>query len=209
MSTSTPTKTVGTTLKPRLVVGTIVLWLAYVVVYTWHPGDALAAVLEFLPGILGVGLFIAAGFRPEDCYLRLAPISRTGLAMLAAFFLFLIPILLTGQWSGWNWASALVYAPASGIAQELFFRATLLPLFMNAFRERTLLAVSLHSVLFALWHGPLAFRTAPLPGAIAVVVVTFLGGVIWGWQAQHDRTVAWTMTHHTLYLMVMSLFVWE
>lgn len=187
----------------------VLLWLAYTVIYTLHPTDELAAALEFIPGILGLGTLALAGFSRDECFLRAAPISRTGLALLGVFFIFLTPILLTGEWSGWNWKSALVFAPASGISQELFFRATLMPTLLKVLGGRTLLAVTVHSVLFAAWHMPVAFTTAPIAGAVAVILVTFIGGMIWGWQVQRDRTVAWAMGQHVLYLIAMSLFVWE
>jgi hypothetical protein len=56
---------------------------------------------------------------------------------------------------------------------------------------------------------PVAFTTAPIAGAVAVILVTFIGGMIWGWQVQRDRTVAWAMGQNVLYLITMSLFVWE
>jgi hypothetical protein len=33
--------------------------------------------LGFVPGALGIGALLAAGFEPEDCYLRISP-KRTG-----------------------------------------------------------------------------------------------------------------------------------
>jgi membrane protease YdiL (CAAX protease family) len=188
----------------------LVLWAVYTVVYTLPLGDALSAALEIIPGVLGLTVLIAGiGFKPGECYLRLGPISRKGLALLMSFFIVLIPILLTGRWVGWNWTASLIYAPASGIVQELFFRASLLPITIRLFERSRLLAVVVQSALFAIWHVPLAFTTTPLTGAIAVVIVTFIGGMVWGWQVQHDRTVYWAMCQHIVYLILMSLFVWE
>jgi hypothetical protein len=47
---------------------------------------------------------------------------------------------------------------------------------------------------------------APAPATFAVAVVTFLAGLGWGWQVQHDRTIVWTVAQHILFLMLMSLF---
>lgn len=186
------------------------LWLVYTVVYTLPLRNALSAALEIIPGALGLRVLIAGlGFKPEDCYLRLRPISKQGFALLMSFLIVLIPILLTGRWVGWNWTAGLIYAPASGIAQELFFRASLLPITIKLFKRNRLLAVVVQSALFTIWHMPLAFTTAPLAGAIAVVIVTFIGGMVWGWQVQRDRTVYWAMCQHIVYLILMSLFVWE
>ncbi len=197
--------------RPRLVwaaAAVLLLWVYFTAVYTWAPGGLLSAGLELLPGVLGVGfLLLAGGFRPRDCYLRPARISGKGFLVLALFLLALVPIFLSARWAGWDWQAGLVIAPLSGIGQELFFRSSLLPVLTKLMR-RPGLALLLHAVLFALWHVPLALRTAPLAGAIAVTVVTFLGGLVWGWQVQHDRTVYWAMGQHVLYLVLMSLFTW-
>ena len=186
------------------------LWVAYVVVYSLPLHDTLVGILlELIAGVVGVGVLLAAGLRRRDCYLRLGPISRQGLAVLAALFLVLIPPLLSGQWVGFRLLPMLVYAPASGIAQELFFRATLLPTFVKMLGRRPGLAVGLHAVLFALWHVPRSLMTAPvapIPATIAITAVTFLAGVGWGWQVQHDRTLVWSLAQHVFFLMAMSLF---
>jgi len=187
----------------------LLLWAVYTTIFTLHPSDAISAIVEFIPGIIGITVLLVAGFTSEQCYLRLAPISKRGLLLLVVFTLALIPILMTGKWVGWSWLPVLVYAPASGIAQELFFRSSLLPIVISVFKEKRLKAVLVHSLLFTLWHVPLAFTKAPLPGAIAVTIVTFIGGMIWGWQVQRDRTVYWAMIQHIIYLMIMSLFIWE
>ena len=186
----------------------ITLWVVFTVIYSLNLGGPLEAILFFIPGLLGISILILAGFEPKQCYLRVARISRAGLVVLAAFSVMLVPILLSGEWVGWNWLSVLIYAPASGIAQELFFRATMLPVFLMLLRGRPLLAVFLHSVLFAIWHVPLAFITAPVPGAVAVILVTFLGGMAWGWQTQRDGTLIWAVLQHCLFLMAMGLFEW-
>jgi membrane protease YdiL (CAAX protease family) len=185
------------------------LWLIYTVVYTLHLDDSLSTALEFIPGILGIITLLVAGFSPRECYLYFQAISRRGILLLSAFSLLLIPILLSGQWTGWNWLSGLLYAPASGISQELFFRVSLLTIFTRTFRAKPFLAVFLQAVFFAIWHMPLVFTEAPLTGAIAVSVVTFIGGLAWAYQVQHDKTVYWAMTQHIIYLMAMSLFTWD
>jgi membrane protease YdiL (CAAX protease family) len=190
------------------IISILLLLIAYAVVYTVQLNDALAAFLEFLPGIFGILILLVSGFNNRDLYLQKASISRRGALFLSAFTLVLIPILLTGDWAGWHWLPFLVYAPASGIAQELFFRAALLPFLMKISKGKALSAVVIQAVLFTLWHVPLAFAQAPMAGAISVVVVTFIGGIIWGWQVQHDKTVYWAMVQHIVYLMIMSFFSW-
>ena len=185
------------------------LWAVYTTIFTLHPSDAISAIIEFIPGVISIIVLSFAGFSSEQCYLRLATISKQGLFLLTIFTLALIPILMTGEWVGWSWLPVLVYATASGISQELFFRSSLLPVVISVFKEKRFMAVFVHSLLFTLWHVPLAFTKAPLPGAIAVTIVTFIGGMIWGWQVQRDRTVYWAMIQHVIYLMIMSLFIWE
>jgi len=188
----------------------LILYAAYIIIYTLPLSDGLAAIIELIPGVFGVTVLIV-GFRfnPEECFLHWKSISKQGFILLASFFIILIPVIMTGRWTGWNWTAGIIYAPASGVAQEMFFRATLLPVIIRLFKSHRLLAVVVHSLLFSIWHAPLAFTTAPLGGAIAVIIVTFIGGMVWGWQVQRDRTIYWAMIQHIIYLMLMSLFVWD
>ena len=187
------------------------LWAVYTAMQTMVVLERLPepvyAIVGVLPGILAVGALLAAGLSPEACYLRSARLSWPGLGVLAAVFVFaLAAILPFGTWAGWNWVKALVYAPASGIAQELFFRSALLPAIWAICGRRTVLALILHSVLFGLWHiGPL-FVGAPLPIVAAIMFVPFLSGIGWGWQVDRDRTVVWAMIQHSLIWVLGSPF---
>ena len=199
--------------KPRLSLRSalwviLLIWLAYTILYTLNSDNAPSAFLEFLPGILGVATLAAAGFSIEACHLRLAPISKTGLILLGASLLLMPMVWFTGSWIGWDWTAALVYAPASGISQELFFRATLLPICLATFKTKPFLAVLLHALLFAAWHIPKASMTAPLGGVIGVVLVTFACGLLWGEQVRRDRTVVWLMGVHSLILIINSFLTW-
>jgi membrane protease YdiL (CAAX protease family) len=185
------------------------LWLVYTLVYTLPFDENLSALLEALVGASGVVVLLAMGFKREELFLQFKPVSKRGLVALGLATLALIGPLATSQWVGMRWMSLLVYAPLSGVTQELFFRASLLPAIQRLCGDKTWSALILHAVLFGLWHVPLAYLVAPISPWVAVValfVVTSLAGLAWGWQAQHDRTVAWTMLHHTLLLMLMSLF---
>ena len=179
------------------------LWLGYTALQTLSVMERVdkptTVLLGFLPGLLGVGVLLAAGFARADCSLQFRTLSRKGLAVLVAVFVFaLAAILPAGVWQGWSWVAALVYAPADGIAQELFFRAALLPAVESILKRRPRLALIAHSALFGLWHiGPL-FLGAPVWAVIAIMVVPFLSGIGWGWQVRHDRTVLWAMVQHSL-----------
>lgn len=99
-------------------------------------GQACAAVPGFVPGIPGAGFLLVVGLSLEECYLPYRPISGKGLAVLVAVFVFaLAAVRPASHWTGWHWSAALLYAPASGISQELFFRAALLPALMELSSE--------------------------------------------------------------------------
>src|SRR4030042_639097 len=194
--------------KPRLMSSAWVmlfLWLLYTLVYTLPFDNNLEAILEALAGVLGIVILLAMGVTRQDLYLQVQSISKRGWIALGLATLALIGPLATSPWVGVRWLPLLVYAPLSGITQELFFRASLLPAIQRLCGGKTWSSLVLHAVLFGLWHVPLAYLAAPISPWVAVLalfVVTSLAGLAWGWQVQHDRTVVWTMLHHSLLLMV-------
>ncbi len=189
--------------------GVLLLWLLYTLLYSLNPDNRPTAFLEFIPGILALGLLRAAGFGWQDCFLHRARLSRAGLGLLAASFIFVPLMLATGRWTGGSWQGALVYAPAIGVSQELFFRAALLPILMAALKGRPNLALVLHALLFAAWHIPKPILAgAPAGGIIGIVAVTFICGLLWGRQVQRDGTVFWLMGYHSLVLIINSFFTW-
>ena len=198
-------------------------WLLYSVLQTLlvleRLSEAQMAFFGFAPGLLAVGALLAAGFSRAELYLRVAPLSRRGFVTLTAVFVLALSVLIpSGAWRGWSWTAALVYAPASGVAQELFFRAALLPALLVVFDQQTRRALWPHSVwghalwghalLFSLWHiGPL-FSGAPLFIVAAILGVTFVSGLGWGWQVQHDKTVIWAMIQHSLIWVIGLQFAY-
>lgn len=189
----------------------LLCWLAYTTLQTLTVMQRLPepvyAIAGFLPGIVCVGVLLAMGYSREECYLRYKPLSRAGLAVLAAVFVFALSAVLPfGTWRGWDWTAAIVYAPTNGISQELFFRSALLPVALVTFPKHGGLALIAHSVLFGLWHiGPLLLGT-PLPIAAAIMLVPFLSGLGWGWQVKRDGTVIWAMVQHSLIWVAASPF---
>ena len=199
-------------ISPGLAVGLVILlWLGYTALQTLSVTGCVSegwnAALGFLPGLLGVAALLGAGLSVEDCFLRVRRPSWQGLAVLAAVFVFaLAAILPVTVWQGWSWLAALVLAPASGVSQELFFRAALLPAARLLLKERPGLALVAHSALFGLWHiGPL-FVGAPVWAVVAVMLVPFLSGLGWGWQVTRDRTVVWAMVQHSLIWVIALQF---
>lgn len=207
-----PGRSLGYTTRVALALAAIlVYWLLYTALHILSVagivGKAWAAALGFLPGILGVGTLLAAGLSSEDCYLRYRPLSRKGAVVLVAvFFLALAAVLPVSHWTGWDWSAALLHAPASGISQELFFRAAVLPALTAVFRGGPRIPRIAHAALFALWHIPPLFVGAPPWAVLAVIAVPFLSGIGWGWQVQTDRTVLWAMIQHSLIWVVGSTF---
>jgi len=208
-ASSAPSRTLA---KPTVLVSAVILlWAGYTVLQTLFVlgtfGDMASAILGFVPGILGLGVLLAAGLSRQECYLVVRPLSWTGFAVLGAVFVFAeAAILPVSVWQGWSWQAALIYAPASGISQELFFRSVLLPAMQRVLKRRRGWALVLHSVLFGLWHiGPL-FLGAPLWAVMLVMLVPFLSGLGWGWQVTRDRTVLWAMVQHSLIWVIALQF---
>ncbi len=188
----------------------LTIWLAYTVVQTlanvWRWDEGVVALVEFVPGLLGLAVLFAAGFIARDCYLVFARLSWAGLAVLVAILIAAPAVMLPfAQWHGWSWSAALIQG-SGGLSQELFFRAVLLPTLLAIFRTRPVVALVLHSVLFGLWHIAPLFMGAPLLIALAIMFVPFLCGMGWGWQVKRDGTVVWAMAQHSLIWVIMSLF---
>ena len=189
---------------------TLLMAVLYTLIDVLQPPEPRYTLLAFLPGAISLVALRAAGLSRLELNLRLAPLSKAGLAALAATTLLMLPILgSASSFTGWRWLPALVYAPASGIAQELYFRAALLPGLERAFGHKKTLALLIHSVIFVGFHYR-TFQAIPsFPIFLLVAAVLFLAGCGWGWQVQRDRTVVWSMLQHSLFLVPMSLFGWD
>jgi membrane protease YdiL (CAAX protease family) len=186
--------------------GTAVAYTALEFVQPPEPWYAALSLALCVAGVLALG---ALGFSREGRRLRLAPLSLAGAGMLLGATALMLPVLASSTGLlGWRWLPALVYAPASGIAQELVFRGTVLPVFERALPGRPVVALVCHSVMFVAWHLRTFTLVPTLSAALAVAAVTFLGGLAWGGQVQRDQTVVWSVVQHSLCLVVMSMFGW-
>ncbi|HSF82676.1 MAG TPA: CPBP family intramembrane glutamic endopeptidase [Anaerolineales bacterium] len=187
------------------------LWLAYTGLFALYLNKGLETLLDPLPGLLGVGVLRAMGLTRKDCYLRFAAPSKKGTLVLVGMFGLAVPIvwsgLAQGSWVGVKWDEALLFAPLSGISQELFFRATLLPVLLLAFRGKPISGLLISSGLFSLYHAGM-FRVAPAGAALTGLLVTFLYGLGLGWQVQHNRSVVWAMLHHAAMQAILRMFAW-
>jgi hypothetical protein len=183
--------------------GVLLLLIPYTVYFWFDPAGVAGVVLGFIPGLVAVGILLAAGFALRECNLQVARITRRGLLVLVALTPLLAVILTAGEWSGWDLGYAL-QAALSGISQELYFRAALLPVAVWLFPARLWWALGVHAGLFVAWHLHM-FMEAPLVAWVPIIIVLFLTGFGWGWQVHHDRTIVWTMLQHSLFLIAMSL----
>jgi hypothetical protein len=188
---------------------TLIMGIAITVLDMVQPKEPALSILAFVPGAVSIAVLSASGLGRAELNLRLAKASFPGLVVLAATTLLLLPILGSNTgWTGWHWLPSLVYAPASGIAQEIYFRASLLPALERALHGKKAAAILLHAVIFVGYHFR-TFRSVPsLPIAILVAIVLFVAGCGWAWQVQRDRTVVWAIGQHSLFLMLMSMFEW-
>jgi len=192
----------------------VALTFAMAVVYTtldvMQPREPVLSLLALAPGVVACASLLAAGVSPSDLRLRLAWPSFTGAAVLAGVTMLMVPVLASSTgYTGWRWVPALVYAPASGIAQELFFRSALLAALEHLVPHRPGVALVSQSAVFVAFHLRTLLSVSSLPIAFLVAAVILLGGCGWGWQVQRDRTIVWAIALHGLMLVAMSMFGWS
>ena len=186
----------------------LLTYIFYTVIYTIQLNEITGTFLELTPGIIGITVLLFCGYTPRELFLCKARLSLKGALLLLIFFIVLIPILVTGEWVGFDPIDMFLIATLGGITQELFFRNALLPYCMRVLKGKRFIALVIHAILFSLWHLPLILIEAPVAGVIGVTIVTFIGGLVWGGQVQRDETVYWAMGQHIIYLMLMSMFTW-
>jgi len=174
--------------------------------YNWS--DPFVLIVWFFPGIIGFFVLQKRGYNREECFLSFKALSKTGFLILIISVIISLSFMLpSGIWSGWNWLEALVYAPGSGVSQELFFRCVLLPVCLEITNGRKHLAIFIHTILFGIWHIGV-FCLAPWWIAILVVLVPSIAGYLWALQVQRDKTVIYAIITHCLILVISSMFTW-
>jgi membrane protease YdiL (CAAX protease family) len=186
----------------------LTLCLLYIAFNIAYLGTSISEFLGFIPAFIGLLVLFKAGFTKRDCCLQIAQISRRGLILLLVLtFLVVGSMLPFFRWRELDWVALLIYAPATAISQELFFRSTLLPALTRALKVKTTLALLLHAALFGIWHAGV-FRFAPFGVGMFVILVPTISGLVWGWQVRKDGTVLWAMLQHTAVQMFMRLSNW-
>ena len=185
---------------------TQILNLTVLTGFNWR--EVFIFVFCFFPGIIGIVILRRRGYSFEECYISFKPLSKIGFLVLSSSIIISLSFMLpSGSWSGWNWLEALVYAPGSGITQELFFRCVLLPVCFKFTKGKKHLAILLHTVLFGIWHIGV-FWLAPWWISILVVLVPSIAGYLWALQVNRDKTVIYAIITHCLILIISSMFIW-
>lgn len=179
----------------------VALWAPYTALNTLFPGPLLTYSLGLILAGAALAMLRSGGVAPCDLGLCLARPSAAGLLALATLSLFIPLALSLGRGQPWQPLDDLVYAPASALGQELYFRAALLPALLGRRTIPSCAAVPLQALLFALWHVR-AFRVVAVAPAVAVLAGAFAAGAIWGWQVRRDRTILYAVAEHTLFLIV-------
>ena len=182
-------------------------------VITWidvlQPAEPILSIIAFIPGLISITALLLSGMSRANLYLRIGKISGRGFLVLIATTVLLLPILGSSTgFGGWKWLPALVFAPASGIAQEIYFRGSLLPALEKSVKDNKVIALLLHAMVFVGYHFRTFHSVPSLPVAMLVAVVLFLAGCGWAWQVQRDKTIVWATVQHSLFLMIMSMFEW-
>jgi membrane protease YdiL (CAAX protease family) len=174
----------------------MVLWLPYMLLNLFFPGPVLTYALGLSIALLALISLKLAHVPAIGIYPRIP--SRESVVALAILTLFIPLALLIGRGQSWDWLGNMVYAPASALGQELYFRSALLTAFGRYGSRR---AILLQATLFALWHAR-AFRIVPAWEALLVLLGTFIAGIIWGWQVRKDNTTFYAFIQHLLFLIV-------
>jgi membrane protease YdiL (CAAX protease family) len=188
---------------------TLLLWGIYTTFQIIFLDQPFVALIGLLVGILAITALLMSGLSFADCYLKFSPISKRGAWLYIAIFMLWLGIVIpTGGKPQWDWQAIFIFAPATSIAQEIFFRSALLPALLLLLRGNFRRALFIHSILFAIWHMGVFTTNAPPAAAMVVILVPFLISFAWGWQVHRDRTVLWSILHHTLLQMVMRMFAW-
>ncbi len=213
MNTNSAAIKVASVILPRWLIIVIVLLMGafYTFLDIRQLTEPLNSILSFVPGLLSFAAIIFTKMQPSisQSYLIPRKLSIHGSIALAVVIVCLLPILLsTSGKVGWHWLPALVYAPASGITQELYFRASLLPAMEGLVHNRKLAAIFLQSTVFVVFHLRTFISIGANPILAVVVVVLFVAGSAWGYQVQKDRTIIWAVALHGTFLVIMSMFKW-
>ncbi len=186
--------------------------VALVVPYVFLNLLALEPFVRYAAGLVlahaALGILVWAGLprvpaRGRALSLRCRSILRAGFTTVtvvlgAVLVAMLLAVLLhRGRPIDWIWVG--LYAPASALAQELYFRGWLLAALDELWPDAPDMAVALQAGLFALWHVR-AFLEAAGVMAMLFVAGTFVAGLMWGLLVRRQGSLASSIVTHTLAL---------
>jgi hypothetical protein len=178
----------------------IALAVPYTVLNTLFPGPVLTYASGLAIALVALGVLWLAGMPPAACAVRVAPLSRRGALVLGGLLLYLPVALWLGSGHPRDWVAVLVYAPASALGQELYFRGALLAVLGQIGAARGRRAVALQALAFAVWHVR-AFRVVAPGLALLALSGTFVAATMWGWQTRRDGTLIYACLQHTAFLL--------
>lgn len=179
----------------------VALCVPYVALNTLFPGPVVSYSGGLVIAGLALALLLRAGATPSVCGLRILPLSRQGALLLLLLSAFIPAALLLGRGQPFSVLDDLIYAPASALSQELYFRSALFVALRSLLPGRFRAALVVQAACFAIWHIRAFTVVAALP-ALGVLFVTFLAGLLWGLQVARDRTILYAVVQHTLFLIV-------
>lgn len=179
----------------------LALWMPYALLNTVFPGPALTYALGLTLALAAQAALGLAGTGRDARLLRLGPLSWQGALILALLSLFIPAALLAGRGQPFSPLDDLVYAPASALAQELYFRSALLVALDWLLDGRARSVLTIQAALFALWHIR-AFAVVGLGPALGVLALTFIAGLLWAAQVRRDRTMVYAALQHALFLIL-------
>jgi membrane protease YdiL (CAAX protease family) len=184
-----------------LAVGIVIaLAIPYMALNFYFPGPELTYALGLALALIALVALWLAGVSPGACGVRLAPLSRRGGIVLALLLLYLpVAVWLRGD-RPWELVDALVYAPASALGQELYFRGALLTALGRIGATRGWRAIAVQALAFGMWHLR-AFRVVAPGLALVVVGGTGAVGALWGWQTRRDGTLLYAFAQHAAFLI--------
>jgi hypothetical protein len=177
----------------------VLLALPYALLNFSFPGPLLTYSLGLGIALLSVLLLYRAGVRLTNPFRTTLPSLRGGL-LLTIPLLYLPAAAAIGR-SQPVGGSELLFGVCSGVAQELYFRYSLIVGLEELLPRHIPIVLGLQAALFGLWHAR-AFAVVGVLPALAVVGGTAIAGLLWGLEAHRDRTILYAAAEHSLLLIV-------
>jgi hypothetical protein len=177
----------------------VLLALPYTLVNFFFPGPLLTYTLGLAIALLAVLLLHRSGVQLTNPFRMILP-SLRGALLLAIPLLYLPAAAAFGRIQPVG-SDELLFGMYSGVAQELFFRYSLIIGLEHLLPRHGMLVLGIQAALFGLWHAR-AFAVVGVLPALGVVAGTAVAGLLWGLEARRDRTILYVAAEHSLLLIV-------